>query len=103
MPTPGARGAEPMGTRPTSCGLWHEPGSPGAGLIGRSSRTGRHDHTPGAVERAVAQLEAKQALALERTGQRKLAGLVVRETELAVIGRIAEQDHRAMTARPGGG
>src|SRR5579864_763743 len=91
----------------SSCDLWHEPGPPGArGLargLDRRGRAGRHDHTPGAVERALAQLEAEQAVALERAGQRELTGLLGRETEAGVIGRVAEQDHRAMTARPGGG
>ena len=36
---------------------------------------GRRDHAAGAVERALAQLEAEQAVALERAGQRQFAGL----------------------------
>ena len=47
------------------------------------------------------ELEAEQAVALERAGQRQLAGLLGREAEAGVIGRIAEQDHRAMAALPG--
>ncbi len=60
---------------------------------------GWHDHAPGAVERALAQFEAEQAVALERAGQRQFAGLAAREAEAGVVGRVAEQDHRAMAAR----
>ena len=54
-------------------------------MMGRSGRvrhelrrlqgSGRRDHAPGAVERALAQFEPEQAVALERAGQRQLAGL----------------------------
>ena len=47
----------------------------GRGLRLRRRLAGRHDHAPGAVERALAQLEAEQAVALERAGQRQFAGL----------------------------
>ena len=57
------------------------------------------DHAPGAVERAFAQLEAEQPVALERARQRQLAGLGGREAEAGVIGRVAEQDYRAMATR----
>ena len=42
---------------------------------------------------------AEQAVALERAGQRQFAGLSRREAEAGIIGRVAEQDHRAMAAR----
>src|SRR5690348_8266459 len=60
---------------------------------------GRHDHSPGTLERALLEFERQQPLALERTGQLQLAGLRGRETEAGIIGRISEQKHRAMATR----
>src|SRR5215831_2120990 len=88
---------------PASCDLWCELRPPCAGRPDRCSRAGRHDHTPGAIERAVTQLDREQARALEWSGQSELARLLIREAELRVIGRVAEQDDSAVTARPGGG
>src|SRR5882757_7425780 len=64
--------------------------------LGFQHRCARRDHSPGAVERALAQLKAEQAVALERPRQREFAGLVGREAEAGVIGHVAKQDHRAM-------
>src|SRR5258707_11419218 len=49
------------------------------GLGPEQQRASRADHAPGAIERALAQLEAEQAVAFERAGQRQLAGLGGRE------------------------
>ena len=51
-----------------------------------------------AVERAVDEFEAEQALALERAGQHQLRGLLRRKAEAGVIGRVAEQQHGAVAA-----
>src|SRR6185437_15966883 len=59
----------------------------------------RHDHAPGAIERARHELQAEQSLALERAWQRELARLVGREAEALVIGRIAQKQNRAMATR----
>ena len=48
----------------------HRTGSPGFGRRG----AGWRDHPARAVERAAAQLQAEQAIALERAGQRQLGG-----------------------------
>src|SRR6185437_6447949 len=40
---------------------------------------------------------------LERPGQRQFGGPSRREAEAGIIGRVAEQDHRAMAASPGSG
>ena len=45
---------------------------------------------------------AEQAVALERAGQRQLAGLARREAEAGIIGRVPQQDHRAVPGRLGG-
>src|SRR6476469_5205446 len=58
-----------------------------------------HDHPGRAVKRARTQFESEQALRLERAGQPQRAGFDGREAEAAVIGRIAQQQHRAMAAR----
>src|SRR5882724_4943057 len=61
-------------------------GLPGADCLDfRQAGTGRHDHAPAIVERARAQFEPEQPLALERTGQQQLAGLLGGEAEAGVV------------------
>src|SRR4051812_22834883 len=54
----------------------HEERLPGAACLGFGQRpAGRDDHAPGALERAFAEFEAEQPVALERARQRQLSGL----------------------------
>lgn len=76
-------------TGAAGCSPWH-------GAAGEQS--GWHDHARSAVERAVDEFEAEQALALERAGQHQLRGLLRRKAEAGVIGRVAEQQHGAVAA-----
>ena len=61
------------------------------GAVRRLARSGR-----GRRRARRAELEREQAVALERAGQPQRAGLLAREAEAAVIGRIADQDDRAV-------
>src|SRR5262249_13407147 len=58
---------------------------------------GRAQQTACPVERSGHQLEAEQALTLERTGHAQSPRLRGGEAEAAVIGRIADKDDRAVT------
>src|SRR3978361_1200701 len=96
------------GIKATQCRVWPVKSSGVSGQFSGFSdlnrpapgcRAGRRDNAPEVVERALAQLEAKQAVAFERAGQRQFAGFPGGEAEPRVIGRIPEQDHRAMAAR----
>ena len=50
----------------------------------------------GAFKRARCEFVRKQAMALERAGQPQSAGLLGREAEAAVVGRVTHQDNGAM-------
>ena len=54
-----------------------------------------------AVEAARDELMAEQAAPIAETRQPELAGLLGREAEAAVVGRIADQQHGGVAALPG--
>src|SRR3954471_15567186 len=66
----------------------------------RNAVARRADQAARAVERTALELEAEQTILLVGAGQPQRAGFLGREPETAVIGRIADQQHRSVLARP---
>src|SRR5579872_6535064 len=65
----------------------------------RRRRPGRNDQSASAIKRAGLEFETEQAGALEWTRQGEAGGQLHRKAKPAVIGLVAEQDHRAMATR----
>ena len=88
----------PGETSPASTTFCAKSGCRGGESSSGSRLPGRPQHAAGALERARYKLKCEEAVPLEWTRHAQGRRLFNRESETAIIGRVAHKDHRALAA-----
>ena len=93
----------PGETSPASTTFCAKSGCRGGESSSGSRLAGRAQHAASTFERARYKLKREEAVPLEWTRHAQGRRLFNRETETAIIGRVAHKDHRALAAAAGCG